>query len=105
MRTYDAPPYVAAAANGALPFIDIADQYVISGASFSPDLLEGGSLRSVASNVEAAGSAPSRAVIGAANGLTAAICAATADRPANVCQEPIVSRLEDALIHKELPNT
>ena len=105
MRTYDAPPYVAAASTGALPFIDVANQYVISGASFDAGLLADGSLGSIASSLSTGSSAPAKAVFGSADVLTAAICAATQDRPTTVCEQPSVNRIEAALAQKEVPNT
>src|SRR5262249_23072728 len=36
LDTYDVPPYTTQA--GSIPFIDIADQYIISGASYSPQV-------------------------------------------------------------------
>jgi thiol-disulfide isomerase/thioredoxin len=34
--TYDAPPYVASSEAGSIPFIDFANEYMISGASYDP---------------------------------------------------------------------
>jgi hypothetical protein len=105
MRTYDAPPYVASASTAALPFIDIANRYVISGATFNPGLLTGGSSQSIAFSLASASSAQARAVIGSANILTAALCEATGDRPSTVCEQATVRRLEDALAQKEAPSS
>jgi hypothetical protein len=41
LQTYDAPPYVPAQSAGAIPFIDIAGQYVLSGASYDISALRG----------------------------------------------------------------
>jgi hypothetical protein len=104
MRKYDSPPYVAAASTGELPFIDVADQYVIAGAGFDPAVLADGTWQTIASSLSGTTSAQARAMLGSANVLTAAICAATGDRPLAVCQQPVVSSLEAVLARKAVPS-
>jgi hypothetical protein len=81
--TYDQPPYVDG--SGGIPFVDIGGSYVLSGASFSPQILSGMTQEQVASALSDPGSPVAKAVDGAANALTAAICNVTKGSPAGVC--------------------
>jgi hypothetical protein len=71
-----------------LPFVDIANRVVIEGADigFSPGVLEKVPLDQIAADLSVPTSPVAQAVLGAANELTAAICAATGGRPRDVCQ-------------------
>ncbi len=102
---FDAPPYVAPENAGAIPFIDIANQYVLAGTTFSPGLLANQSWESIAANVAKGNTDQARAIIGSANVLTAAICAATSDSPANVCQQPSIQQIKAALAKEPVPRT
>jgi hypothetical protein len=103
LRTYDAPPYVPAQAAGSIPFIDFANQYVVSGASYDVGLLRGLSQAQIAAMLAGGSSDQARAIIGTANVLTAAICSATGDNPASVCAEPAVHTLEATLAASSPP--
>ena len=80
--TYNKPPYVDSA--GGIPFANIGGKYVTSGASFSPELLEGKSRAEIAAALSDPSSDIAKAVVANANVLTAAICEATGNKPA-VC--------------------
>ena len=82
---YDAPPYVASDSKGAIPFIDIGGKYMISGASFSPQVLQGKTHAQIAAALADPTSAIAKGVDGTANVVTAAICQSTAQKPASVC--------------------
>jgi len=88
VRRFDGSPFVPG--NGTLPFVDVANRLVVSGsgAGFSPGLFQGSSLDQVAQGLSDPTSAVTQAVLGAANRLSAAICAATGGRPASVCSSP-----------------
>ena len=86
--TYDAPPYVPAP-GGSIPFIDFANEYMISGASYDPLVLAGKSQAQAAAALADSSSAISQGVIGTANTITATICKVTNDTPANVCTNTI----------------
>jgi hypothetical protein len=92
MRRYGSEPSGAGgdAGPGALPFVDVANKLVISGAAigFSPGLLAGKSMAQIAGDLSDPSNPVSSAVIGAANELTAAVCSATGGEPANVCSSP-----------------
>jgi hypothetical protein len=80
---YNAPPYVEHA--GSIPFLDLGGRYVISGASYSPQVLHGKSYQQIADALADPSSPIARAVDGTANLITAAICASADQRPASVC--------------------
>lgn len=82
-ETYDQPPYTDG--NGGIPFLDIGGSYVLSGASFSPQILSGMTQEQVAAALSDPASPVAKAVDGAANALTAAICNVTKGSPAGVC--------------------
>lgn len=83
--TYDAPPYVPAQDAGAIPFLDIANRFVLSGASYNPQVLAGRSWTQIAGALADPGSPIARDIDGTANYLTAALCVVTGGRPASVC--------------------
>jgi hypothetical protein len=81
--TFNSPPYVDSA--GSIPFVDIGGKYIISGASFSPKILQGKTHQQIADALSDPGSDISQGVNGAANLITAAICATTSGAPSAVC--------------------
>jgi hypothetical protein len=93
---YDAPPYVASSSKGAIPFIDIGNKYMISGASFSPQILQGKTWSQIATALKDPSSPIAKAIDGTANYITAAICKTTGNQPASACT-PAVKKLEAKL--------
>jgi thiol-disulfide isomerase/thioredoxin len=85
MTKYDAPPYVTSGAAGAYPFVDIGNQYLISGTQYLPSTLANLTWAQVAADIRNPSSAVGQAVDGAANSITAAICKVTNNAPAAVC--------------------
>jgi Domain of unknown function (DUF929) len=81
--TYNKPPYIDS--TGGIPFINIGGTYVSSGASYDPGLLKGKSRAQIAAALSDPTSDIAKAIISNANVLTAAICKATANVPADVC--------------------
>ena len=104
LQKYNAPPYVPASSAGAIPFIDFAGQYVVSGASFDVGVLRGLTQDQIALSLADTNSAQSRAILGAANALTAAICSATGGTPADVCGLAAVKSLQASLAAEPAPN-
>ena len=52
IRHYDVPPYVNSAdQSGAVPFLDIANQYVVAGAQYNPQVLAGLSAAQIAAQL------------------------------------------------------
>jgi hypothetical protein len=83
MTTYDK--------GGGIPFVDIGGKYMISGASYDPQVLHGMTHQQVASALSDPSSPVAQGVDGAANAITAAICASTGNQPGNVCSAPGVT--------------
>jgi hypothetical protein len=83
--TYDAAPYVPANSAGSIPFMDIGNRYVLSGATYQPQVLQGRSADSIAAALADPTSDISKGAVGSANVLTAAICSITKQQPSTVC--------------------
>lgn len=96
LNKYDAPPYVAQQDAGSIPFVDFGNKYMISGASYSPQVLQGRSWDYVATALANPTTSISQGVNGAANLITAAICKLTNNQPASACT-PAVKALEAKL--------
>jgi hypothetical protein len=92
---YDAPPYAASA--GSIPFIDIGGRYLISGASYDPQVLQGKTQAQIAAALSDPNSAIARAVDGTANLITAAVCQLMNGQPGAVCQSSGVTTATAAL--------
>ena len=97
MSTYDAPPYTSTQSTGSIPFIDIANQQISSGAYYSPTLLTGHTWDDIANQIKDPNTDISKGVLGAANYLTAAICVATQNQPASVCAAAPIPQIEKSL--------
>jgi hypothetical protein len=80
----------------AIPFVDIGNRYAQVGAIFSPRVLAAQTWWYIAVALHRRSSAIAQAVDGAANYLTAAICALTGNRPATACT-PVIRTLEHNL--------
>jgi thiol-disulfide isomerase/thioredoxin len=83
--------------NGSFPFIDIANQYSIVGATYDPQVLSNLTWQQIASALSNAQSPVAQGILGTANYLTAAICAATGQQPASVCQAAPIPQVQQAL--------
>ena len=88
MRTYNAPPYVPADSAGSIPFIDFANQALVAGASFSPQLLAGRSAEQIAAALSDPASPIAQGIGGTANAFTALLCQLTKGQPGAVCDSP-----------------
>lgn len=82
---------------GGYPFIDIANKYTVSGASYDPQVLSNLDWQTIAGALSNAQSPVAQGILGAANYLTAAICQATNQQPASVCQAAPIPQLQQAL--------
>ena len=89
MATYDP--------EGSIPFLDIADRYVITGSSFSPQVLQGLSRSQIAAALSNPNSAVAQAVDGAANVITAAIVSVTGSQPASVASSATIAAIAQKL--------
>ncbi len=73
------------AAGGGFPFVDIGGAYQVTGASYNPGILSGMSWNSIAAALTQTNTQQSKAILGTANMLTAAICKSTNGNPGDVC--------------------
>jgi hypothetical protein len=94
-NTYDAPPYTTQA--GGIPFIDIANQYIITGASYNPQVLQGLQWQDIANNLSDSTSPVAKDILGTANYLTAGICVTTHQQPGSVCNTEVIQKIEQPL--------
>jgi hypothetical protein len=86
---YDVAPYTSE--NGSIPFIDFGNKYLITGASYDAQVLQGLSWSTVASDLSNPSSSVAKAVDGTANYITAAICQMTGNQPASACTATVKS--------------
>jgi len=78
---------------GSIPFLDMGNKFVINGASYSPQVLQGLSRSQIAAQLNDPTSPVGQAIDGAANNITAAICTLTGNQPSNVCSSPTISAI------------
>ncbi|HEY1347998.1 MAG TPA: DUF929 family protein [Ktedonobacteraceae bacterium] len=96
--TYSGPPYFQTAGN--YPFLDLGNRYLIQASGFDPGLLQGLwrqfplSWQQIARALKETASPITRAIIGSANYLTAALCTLTHQMPATTCQVPAIQQIE-----------
>jgi len=77
----------------AVPFLYVDGRYSALGANYSPDLLHGLSWTVVAQRLQDPNSPLTRAIVGNANQLAAAICQSTGGQPASVCSTAAVRQV------------
>ena len=95
LTTYDVPPYTTQA--GSIPFIDIANQYIVTGASYSPQDLQNLQWQDIANNLSTPTSTVGKDILGTANYLTAGICMTTHQQPGSVCNTDVIQKIEQSL--------
>ena len=76
---------------------DVANRYVLNGASFTPGVLAGLSQSQIAGDLATPASPLTQAVVTAANEITASICAVDHDKPGAVCDSRAVSAADQEL--------
>lgn len=94
---YDSPPYVDQQSAGAIPFIDFANQYLISGASYDATVLKDNTHAQIAAAMNDPSTAIAKGAIGTANVMTATICSTTNNKPSNVCDQPAIKSIQSQL--------
>jgi hypothetical protein len=82
---------------GSIPFLDIANRYVITGASYSPQVLQGLSRAQIAAQLSDPKSPVAQAIDGTANEITAAITAVTTNLPTSVASSPVIASIAKGL--------
>ena len=92
LQTPDAREAAAIATYGqsadTFALLDVANRYVLNGASFTPGVLAGLSQSQIAGDLATPASPLTQAVVTAANEITASICAVDDDKPGSVCDSP-----------------
>jgi hypothetical protein len=88
---YDVAPY--ASEPGSIPFIDIGNRYIISGASYSPTVLQGLTRGQIAADLNVPSSPVAQAIDGTANAITAALSSVTGNQPSAVASSPVIAAL------------
>jgi hypothetical protein len=74
-----------------IPFIDFGGKYVVSGATYSPSVLQGKSWSQIAGSLSDSRSTIAQGVDGAANTMIAAICVMTNNQPSSICNSTVVA--------------
>jgi len=99
LNKYANPKYLPGeqAGQGAIPFLDIDNEALISGASFNPGVLGGLSWTTIAADLSDPESPVTQAIVGTADYITAAICSSIHGGPASVCNSPGVVAAANAL--------
>lgn len=102
LNTYDAPPYTNTSSSGSIPFIDIANQYVLNGASFSAQDLQTMQWQDIANSLSDPTSQVAKDILGTANYMTAGICMTTKQQPGSVCNTDVIQKIEQSLTKSSL---
>lgn len=95
--TYDAPPYTTQSES--IPFIDVGNKFVAIGlgTGFSSQDLQGMQWSDIANSLSSASSTASQHILGTANYITAALCIATNQQPASVCNVSAIQKIEPTI--------
>ncbi len=80
-----------------VPFVDIGNKVLVTGAPIYPQLLAGMTQGQVASTLTNANSPVTQAIVGTANDFIAGICSLTGQQPSTVCTNPGVHKAAIAL--------
>jgi Domain of unknown function (DUF929) len=97
LKTFNAPPYVSADAAGSIPFVDFANQGVVSGASYSPELLTGKTAEQITAALSDPANPITQAIGGSANAFTTMLCQLTGGQPGAVCTSSAASAYQGKL--------
>lgn len=99
IEKYSSSQFVPGATAGQIsfPFIDIDNRVLITGASYTPAILANLTWQQIASQLHDPSSLVTKAIVGSANYISAGVCAATNQQPANVCTSPGVQAATKAL--------
>lgn len=87
-KKYDTSKYIPGATsqdNGSIPYISMGNQFIMSGASYTPATLQNLSRNTIAAGLNEATNPVTQAIISSANYQTAALCQLTKNQPGSVC--------------------
>ncbi len=99
VNRYDTAAFVGRQAAGTIPFVSIANHYLVSGAGYSPSILAGLTRSQIAKGLNDPFNPATQAIVATSNYLSAAICDATGNKPGNVCSSPGVEAARVAMAH------
>lgn len=97
LQKYNSPPFVSQQAAGSIPFVDIGNQYILSGASYSPTMLQALDQQTISNQLSDPTSDVTKNIIGTANYITAGICKITNQQPGSVCNSNAVQTIEKGI--------
>jgi Domain of unknown function (DUF929) len=92
---YDAPPYTNSA--GGIPFFSIANKYIQTNAGYQSTVISDLSWQQIGDKLSDPNDPVTKAIIGEANYLTAAICQTTNQQPASVCKSATIQQIATQL--------
>lgn len=95
ITTYDTEQYTGS--NGGIPFVMVDNLYAWAGTTYDPGVLEGLSFDEIANELDDPTSPVAQQIGGAANQITAMICQATGNMPAEVCSAQYIQDAQAAL--------
>jgi hypothetical protein len=87
VKKYDNSKYTGGSttSSGSIPFVSIGNQFIVSGASFSPAVLQGLSRAQIAANLTTTNNPATRAIISTSNYMSASICHINGHAPSSIC--------------------
>lgn len=94
-QTMDQPPYTNRALG--FPFLDVGGRFTLAQTGVDPSLLAGMTWQQVADSLGDPTAPATRAIVGQANDLTAAVCLATGNQPQSACGSPTITKIEQTL--------
>jgi hypothetical protein len=99
LNKYEQPPLDPNAQTGQFgyPFVDIGNQVIVPGPSYSSGILAGLSHAEIANGLSDASNPVTQAIVATSNYISAGICATTKNQPASVCQSAGVQAATKAL--------
>jgi hypothetical protein len=100
IKKYDTSKYVTGLSSSdgnPIPFMSFDNQFIVSGASFSPDMFISLNRTEIAAGLSDASNPITEAIIASANYQSAAICSLTHNEPANVCTSSGVMAAKTAM--------
>lgn len=87
-KKYDTSTYIpgeTSEEDGSIPYITMGNEFLVSGASYTPATLQNLSRNTIAAGLDDATNPVTQAIITSANYQTAALCQLTKNQPSNVC--------------------
>jgi len=94
---YDSTTFFPGGQNGSIPFINIGNQFLVSGSSYSPSVLNSLTRDQIAAGLSDPSNPATQAIIATANYLTASICKVTGGNPGSVCSSKGVMAAASAM--------